>query len=237
MLVAITQIPSLGSVQIFFLLIGAMLIGGLVAYWIFQKRMERLSQLFNTDPVTGLYSSTVIEKLLSFDIERAKRYKQDISLALFEIDDFVDIEDPDDETLRANILKHFSGIITEGIKYSDKEIKEFHGLRTSDAAFSCVNNDRILIIMPETNTKGAYTVAERLREAVMHSPYQAPDSAQLVSITVSASLVGYQGKTDSSEDMLKRAHSLLDIAKRTTNLVIADERQNHDTKDYIAARG
>ena len=114
-----------------------------------------------------------------------------------------------------------------------KRKKEFHGIRNSDIAFRYKAEDKILIIMPETDAKGAYIAAERLREAVMFTPFNeeneeensASNSASNstpIRITLSAAVVSFDNKSDVIESLLNRAELLLLKAKITKNHVVIE---------------
>jgi len=221
-LIIVKQIPALSYVYLALIIISSLVLGALIAYWASISRLERLSKLSSTDITTGLYGSQVINKLLNYDIERSKRYKRDLSVVLIDIDDFSEVNNVHGHKKADYVLKKLSDIITQGIEYTNKKKKEFHGIRHSDIAFRYESEDKILIIMPETNAKGAFIAAERLREAVMFTPFNEEENSTPVRITLSAAVVSFNSKSDVVESLLERAELLLLKAKITKNHVVIE---------------
>ena len=228
----VTQIPALSSVHLFFLLLGAMLLGGLATFFILQDKMERNSQLFNKDPITGLHSSAVLKGLLSYDIEKAKRFKQPISLGIFEIDGFSTLFQNLKKKECDELLKHLSNIIVNGARYiHEGKNKEYYGTRKSDIAFSCLKDSKILLVMPETNLQGSKIVAERIREAVMHTACEmGSNQDKFVSITVSSSLVSYDFDADTPDNFIERGLELLQTVQNESavNCIVTESNKEEE---------
>lgn len=214
------SIPNLLSILLIFGL--SVLLGGISVYVLLKEKIDRITKLSNTDSVTGLYNAKEIERLLSYDIERSKRYKGDLSIMLMDIDNFSTINETYGRKKGDEILRWLSNIILNGTEYTDKKKKEYHGIRNSDIAFRFEGEDKILIIMPETAAKGAFIAAERIREAVMFTPFTQPDSEEYLRITLSTAVVSFDAKTDTVNSMLDRATLLLRKAKITKNHVVIE---------------
>ncbi len=224
------------------LFLAALLLGGVTVYWTLRSKIDRLAKLSNTDKVTGLYNSEVINKLLNYDIERSKRYQRDLSVILLDVDNVEQIMDTYGQKKADDTLKFLSHIVMQGIEYIDKEAKEFHGIRSSDIAFRYEGEDKILIIMPETGAKGAYVAAERIREAVMFTPFNEPDAAEYLRVTLSAAVVSFDHETDTAKTLLQRANLLLLKAKITKNHVVIENPIHHglvvfDDTDSLSMKG
>ncbi|MEE9350858.1 MAG: diguanylate cyclase [Thiotrichaceae bacterium] len=220
----------------------SLLLGGVTVYWALRSKIDRLTKLSNTDKVTGLYNSEVIDKLLNYDIERSKRYQRDLSVVLLDVDNYEQIIDTYGQKKADETLKFLSHIIMQGIEYVDKEAKEFHGIRGSDIAFRYAGEDKILIIMSETSAKGAYVAAERIREAVMFTPFNEPDVAEYLRVTLSAGVVSFDHEIDTAETLLQRANLLLLKAKITKNHVAIENPIHHglvvfDDTDGLSMKG
>ncbi len=221
-LLLFTLIVVAGSMYLVLSVLVASLITGLAVFWIQKNKLDRLTQLSNTDATTGLYNSAVINKLLNYDIERSKRYQRDLSVILLEVDDFELITETYGREKSDDVLKSLSRIILQGIEYVDEEKKEFHGIRSSDIAFRYEEEDKILIIMPETDAKGAYVAAERMREAVMFTPFNTPDEKDYLRVSLSAGVVGFDAGIDTAITLLQRVNLLLLKAKITKNHVVIE---------------
>lgn len=197
-------------------------ISGFVIFFVMKNQLNRMKRLSNTDQLTGLYGSREISRLLSYDVERSRRYSGELSLILLDVDNFSMLNDEYGVKNGDTLLQQISHLLLKGIKYVNKEQKEFHGIRSSDIAFRYENQDRILIILPETNAKGAYIAAERIREAIMFTEFTMHKSDKKIRTTVSASIVSFSSKADSVESLLSRAEMLLLKAKITRNSIVME---------------
>lgn len=192
-------------------------ISGLLVFMVMNNQLNRIKRLSNTDGLTGLYGSREIRRLLSYDVERSRRYHGELSLILLDVDKFATINDEYGVKIGDALLQKISHLLLNGIKYVNREEKEFHGIRSSDIAFRYEGQDRILIILPETSAKGAYIAAERIREAIMFTAFSSGNNDQKIRTTVSAAVASFNGKEDTVESLLARAEMLLLKAKITRN--------------------
>ncbi len=215
----LAQLPVRGVISQVVILWGSLVLGAAMTYGVLKAEVNRLTRLSSLDPVTGLYQSQVLHKLLNYDIERSRRYQRELSIILLDIDDFTAIQEAQGQHQAESVLVFLSRIILDGIEYTDKKKKEFHGIRHSDIAFRYDEQDRILIIMPETGAKGAYIAAERIREAVMFTPFPAARKGDPLRISLSAGVASFDVKTDTTESLLTRVDLLLRKAKITRNHV------------------
>ncbi|CAA6814949.1 MAG: Unknown protein [uncultured Thiotrichaceae bacterium] len=204
-----------------FLLISAV-ISGIIVFMIMRNQLNRSKRLSNRDELTGLYGAREINRFLRYDVERLYRYNGDLSLILLDIDNFSALNDEYGVKNGDVLLQQLSRLLLKGIKYVNKEEKEFHGIRNSDIAFRYENQGRILIILPETHAKGAYIAAERIREAIMFTEFTMHSSDKKLRTTVSASVVSFRTQDDTVESLLSRAGTLLQKAKITQNSIVME---------------
>jgi diguanylate cyclase (GGDEF)-like protein len=117
-----------------------------------QLVLETLAQF---DPLTNSLSRTEILYRVSEEIDRSRRNKHTFALLEIDIDHFKNVNDQfghhvGDEVL-ANLVRH------------SKET-----LRSIDA-IGRVGGEEFLILLPETEAKGAAQIAERLREHIANA--------------------------------------------------------------------
>ncbi len=160
-----------------------------------------------TDPLTGVGTRRVLEQVLKTEYARAVRYDSCFSIAIVDIDKFKDIND------------------TAGHAAGDKALKQLAKLmrnntRTTDIIIARYGGDEFVMVMPETDLKGAKILLERLRRQV-----KTISIPRISSITISCGLAEWdRAIDDSSQSILKRADSALYEAKRTgRNRVITSQ--------------
>ena len=127
------------------------------------ERVASLTRLTMVDEMTGLLNFRCFRERLDEEILRARRYGRELSLLLIDLDDFKKINDTHghrrgDETLRA-VARLIAGNLrrvdrTSITKSMEEEIPARYG------------GDEFLVLLPETNLRGASVAAERLMRFV-----------------------------------------------------------------------
>ncbi len=125
-----------------------------------KKANEKIRIMSVIDPLTGCYNRVFMTKCLSQEIQKAKRYRRTFSIIFCDIDRFKAINDIYGHQIGDSILKEFAQCIMAHIR-KDVDILFRYG------------GDEFLIILPETDIKGAYSLAERLRKTVHQETFMA----------------------------------------------------------------
>jgi len=154
-------------------------------------RFDNYCKLINFDKLTGLYNRSAIEKKLAEDIKRSIRYGREISVVIFEIDDFS--ETPSD--WKNEILKSVADIMLA-------EIREVDYAGRFDKM-------RFIVVMPETDKERCLLAAERIRNTVKN--FRFPENVP--QITISGGLANIIKDNKISEVMLEGAKNALIYAK------------------------
>jgi len=110
------------------------------------KQTERLAMI---DGLTGAFNRRYLDIALRKEFNRCERYEKDLSILLVDLDDFKSIND------------------TKGHQYGDRVLKELTRylkacVREEDAVCR-YGGEEFLIILPETDARGAMALAERIR--------------------------------------------------------------------------
>jgi diguanylate cyclase (GGDEF)-like protein len=105
-----------------------------------------------TDELTGLFNHRRFQEVMTAEVERARRYGQEMALIMLDIDNFKQVNDAyghlqGDLVLRevARVLRQSSREIDEPARYGGEEMA---------------------VALPQTDLEGAYQFAERVRHAV-----------------------------------------------------------------------
>ena len=113
---------------------------------------DEIKRLSERDHLTGLYNRRKINEDLVREVNRSKRYGHAFSTILLDIDFFKETNDEFGHTAGDKLLVKISEVIGNAVRTSDI-IGRWGG-------------DEILILCPETNSGGAYLLAEKLRKFI-----------------------------------------------------------------------
>jgi diguanylate cyclase (GGDEF)-like protein len=166
-----------------------------------QKALEhaRTRRLASTDGLTGVYNQRTFQERLSQEIARAGRYNRPLSVLMIDVDHFKVYNDT---------YGHPQGdIVLQGLARLLQEMS-----RTSDTVARC-GGEEFAIILPETDSVGAQTIAQRLCEQVERYPFQGKELMPGSTLTISIG-VATHAVAGSKETLLQAADTALYTAKR-----------------------
>jgi diguanylate cyclase (GGDEF)-like protein len=114
---------------------------------------ERLENLAFRDGLTNLYNHRYFQEILEKEIKRAQRYKNDLSLIMFDIDSFKAINDSYGHPAGDQVLATLAKQIQAAIRPSD--------------ILARYGGEEFAVILPETKESGMKVFAERIRRCVL----------------------------------------------------------------------
>ena len=168
-----------------------------------KRANEEIRILSITDPLTGCYNRGYMTERLPQEIKRAKRYRHSLSLVLWDIDHFKKINDTYGHQVGDRILKEFVQWINESIRDGVDWLARYGG-------------EEFLIVVPETDTKGACCVVERLRRMLSQKAIEI--QGERIRITASFGVTGLDPDTPdekiSPEALITQADECLYQAKQ-----------------------
>jgi diguanylate cyclase (GGDEF)-like protein/PAS domain S-box-containing protein len=145
---------------------------------------QRYREMSITDSLTKLYNSRHFFRQLAYEVERAKRYKNPLSLILLDIDNFKGYNDTYGHLEGDKALRALSDVIRKK-------------LRACDSAYRC-GGEEFTVLLPETEGEKAFVAAERLRKDVENeilTPLPGTEAHMTVSIGVSRYIPDEQPST------------------------------------------
>ena len=117
-----------------------------------KRANEKLRHYAFRDSLTGLFNYRYFQESMIRELARAERYTHSVSLIMFDIDRFKQINDTYGHQVGDMVLRTVSQHIGRQIRSSD--------------IFARYGGEEFAIILPETSTSGAEVKAERCRELV-----------------------------------------------------------------------
>ncbi|RFT14798.1 MAG: DNA-binding response regulator, AraC family [Candidatus Saccharicenans subterraneus] len=122
---------------------------------------DKLKLLAITDELTGLSNYRRFRDFLEYEWRRAHRTRRPLSVIITDLDDFKLFNDTYGHQAGDECLKKVALIMLKCCQ------------RSSDLACR-YGGDEFAIVLPETDTAGAYLVAERIREAIASTDFNDP---------------------------------------------------------------
>ncbi len=115
-----------------------------------------LEKQASLDSLTGIYNRMKFEEIFSQELKNVNNNDQKLSMILFDIDHFKDINDTYGHQVGDDILKEITELISKNIKIQD--------------TFARWGGEEFVILLPGTSLDGAVMFAEKLR--VLIKQYQ-----------------------------------------------------------------
>jgi diguanylate cyclase (GGDEF)-like protein len=155
---------------------------------------EELRRLAATDKLTGAYNRTKCHEILEREIERVKRHNQPLSIIIFDIDHFKEVNDRYGHSAGDYVLKTIADIVRESIRKIDYFVRW--------------GGEEFMIISSETNLKDVSALAERIREIIESSTFE-----DVGKVTVSFGVTEFR-ENDTEDSLIKRADDAMYEAKK-----------------------
>lgn len=141
------------------------------------KQTERLAM---TDGLTGLFNRRYFDVCLSKEMRRALRYRKDLSVAIFDLDDFKLLNDTKGHVFGDLVLKKFAELIGKSCREEDIACR--------------YGGEEFVLILPEVSGPGTLTLLERIRTQIHSLPFFTEHA-----ITFSAGIASYPAHYDGDE--------------------------------------
>ncbi len=157
--------------------------------------LEQVRLLSLTDELTKIFNRKKINESLKEEINRYKRYKENFSIIMFDIDHFKKINDSFGHDIGDEVLKNVVKIVGSQLRITD--------------IFGRWGGEEFIIISPKTRKEEAYHLSERIRKSVESFSFPV-----VKHVTISIGVTEFQN--DENElILLKRVDDALYEAKET----------------------
>jgi diguanylate cyclase (GGDEF)-like protein len=156
---------------------------------------ERLSQ---TDDLTKLHNARYLRQFLLNEIRRARRYGSSVSALFLDLDDFKRVNDAHGHLVGSHVLMEMAAVILASIRDTD--------------AVARYGGDEFVIVLPDTDTELAGTVAERIREKIARHQFNGGRRLTLT-LTASFGVAAFPQHASSPQQLISCADTAMYEAK------------------------
>ena len=152
--------------------------------------LSRVEALSVTDDLTQLYNSRYLNQVLRREAKRASRSGRPLSLLFMDLDGFKGVNDTHGHLAGSRALVEAAAVIRGSARETDVAAR-FGG-------------DEFAIILPDTGSEGAVSVADRVRERIAAHPFLAGNGLNL-RLTASIGVATLPDVAASAEELVRAA--------------------------------
>ena len=171
---------------------------GMVIARVQKQTRDTAVRLSTLDPLTDLYNRAYLFNVVEREIDRSRRYKRGFCLLMMDLDGLKAINDRYGHFQGDNVLRGVARLITAG-------------LRSIDVA-SRYAGDEFVAVLPETDSSGAFVVAEKIRRTVADMIVDTGTGQIRTSLSIGVVMFPEDGQT--ADELMIAADEAMDSSKR-----------------------
>ena len=156
-----------------------------------EKMKETLRQKSHIDEVTGVFNYRYLDLRLAEEAERTRRYGGFTALLYLDLDNFKQVNDRFGHQVGNIVLEQVAGLMARKVRSCD--------------VFGRVGGDEFISILPQTDRREAYVLAERLREAVENYALEMEDKRVIDFIRVSIGVAAFPVNGETMDNVITAA--------------------------------
>lgn len=156
------------------------------------ERADWIGRLASTDPLTGLANRVTFERMLELELARATRQESQLSVLLFDVDGFAEINSDAGSPAGDEVLRHVAATLADQVRLVDT-VARYGG-------------DEFALIAPGG---GGDVVGRRVRDALL----EREAAGKPISVSVGAVVYPADGAT-STELLIAAANALAEAKRR-----------------------
>ncbi len=176
-----------------------------------ELKNKKLDELFIKDEKTNLYNYRHFKDHLIVDVARAKRFDEQVSMAMIDIDRFKAYNDANGHVAGDIVLERMAGIIREESREADIPAR-FGG-------------EEFAVLFPRTDSNKAIEIVERLRKIIAAEPFYHEKELPGGQLTISAGIATYPDDAVDWYSLMNKADKALYRAKQTGRNRVVHSRE------------
>jgi diguanylate cyclase (GGDEF)-like protein len=141
-----------------------------------------------TDELTGLFNHRHLQEVLAAEVERTRRFDQQLGLIMLDIDDFKRVNDSHGHLQGDLVLREVARVLRETAREID--IPARYG------------GEEMAVVLPQTDMQGAFRFAERVRRRIERLDLPLLDRSGTLHITASLGVAAIPGSAAPTKDAL-----------------------------------
>ena len=170
---------------------------------------EAIYQMVMRDGLTEALNQRKFHEELAREFARAERHDRPLTLVLFDLDSFKDVNDTHGHLCGDMVLKQVAASVREHIR--------------SEQVFARLGGDEFAVLCPETLLEGGQALAEKLRDRLAELTFSREGA--IFSVTCSFGIAERDGGMASDQGLFEAADRALYVAKGAgRNRVVAQPR-------------
>lgn len=167
-----------------------------------RRALDQKRQMANTDVLTGAYSRRYLERQLSLELERTRRFNHPLSVLLIDIDHFKRINDRLGHAVGDEVLRNTYRRMRELLPRACDWIARYGG-------------EEFVVVLLDTDLHGAEFVAQKLNAGLAQFPVETTGGAVPVTVSIGAADVSQMMSNNLSfTGLLQIADQCLYASKR-----------------------
>jgi len=170
----------------------------LAKYLLKSKDFEYQYRLATTDGLTELYNHRYFQDALRKQIDMSRRYEHEFSLIILDIDFFKKFNDTYGHQVGDSVLRTVAHVLKKNTRATDYVCR--------------YGGEEMSIILPQTAKEEAIINAQRICDAVAHTPLKVNNTTE-VNITISLGVSTFPYDGDSPQKIIEKADKALYYAK------------------------
>ena len=160
---------------------------------------DKLQLEANTDQHTRCFNKTYFNNSISLEVKKSKLTGSPLTLIIFDLDHFKKLNDGYGHDAGDYVLKEVAGLVRK------------EGVRDQDI-FARYGGEEFVILLPKTNIKYGFDIAERLRKLI--EDHKFTYESKKLEVRASVGVADYRQGVATGTDLFKRADQAVYKAKK-----------------------